>query len=611
MLVRLRAPELLGRGWLNTGEQSLTLAALRGKVIVLDFWTFCCVNCLHVLSELGPLEEKYPDSLVVIGVHSPKFDHEKDPAALAAAIDRYSVQHPVLDDPDLATWQQYAIRAWPTLVVIDPEGYIVAQMSGEGHGHTIERLVEELVATHEAKGTLHRGDGPFVPPATRPSTLQYPAKTISLTTGNLLVADAGHHSLAELSRDGETLVRRIGSGARGLTSGPPAVAEFNEPNGLCLLPSDVAKQVGYDVVVADTANHVLRGVRLVDGRVRTVAGTGKQWMQGDRFPDSSFADSPLSSPWDVAWLHEWGQVAIAMAGIHQIWSFDPLSSRLTVRAGTTNEGLVDGEVSSAWFAQPSGLAASADGNTLWLVDAETSSLRRLRNGVVHTEVGAGLFDFGMVDGAADEALLQHPLGVAVLPDASVAVADTYNGAIRRWDPVTGTLSTLAADLAEPSDVAAVGDHLLVTESTGHRLTRIRVPDDVLRVDPARGHTVRPVLEVASGPFEITVEFHPPPDQKLDERYGPATHLVISASPPELVREGGGSGSELSRQVVLADDVAEGVLHVSARAASCDTEGAEFPACHVHQQDWGVPVAVETGGSHVLSLVLSDTSGVTR
>ena len=150
--VRVRAPQLTGRGWLNTGGRDLELADLRGKIVLLDFWTFCCINCLHVIDELRAIEDKYADVLVVIGVHSPKFDHEKDPVALAAAVERYNVTHPVLDDPELTTWAQYAAKAWPTLAVVDPTGYLVASMAGEGHAEGLERLIDELVAKHDADG---------------------------------------------------------------------------------------------------------------------------------------------------------------------------------------------------------------------------------------------------------------------------------------------------------------------------------------------------------------------------------------------------------------------------------------------------------------------------
>ena len=588
---------------MNTGDRLLALSELRGRFVLLDFWTGCCINCLHVLDELRPLEQKYADSLVIIGVHSPKFPHEATPEAVLAAIERYGVEHPVLDDPELETWQQYAVRAWPTLVLIDPEGYVVAQHSGEGHAHAIDMLLEQMMGDYQARGTLHPDSSVYVAPPADDSTLRFPAKVVLLPNRNHLVADAGHHSLAEIAPDSDSLVRRIGSGERGYLSGTASTARFNEPNGLCLLPADIRETVGYDVIVADTVNHALRGVRLRDGRVRNLAGTGQQWMQGDPLPDHGFADTPMSSPWDVTWMPAWSEVAIAMAGNHQLWSYDPVAGRLTVRGGTTQEGLVDGDLPLAWFAQPSGMAAASDG-TLWFVDAETSSLRRVTNGVVHTEVGTGLFDFGYMDGPASDALMQHPLDCCVLADGSVAIADTYNGVVRRFDPRTRTLSTVIGDLAEPSGVLAMGQELLVVESAAHRVTRVRLPEDATVVRGPDMQSQRPTLSVRPGTVALEVEFTPPPGQKLDDRYGPATHIAVSSTPPDLLDEGDGSGDSLRRLLRLGSGATSGVLHVSARVASCDSADAEFPACHVHQQDWGVPVEVTSDGTNELTLPLA-------
>jgi thiol-disulfide isomerase/thioredoxin len=599
----VRAPELTGRTWLNTGGRDLSLAELRGKIVLLDFWTFACVNCLHVLDELRPLEAKYADVLVTLGVHSPKFVHEADPVALAAAVERYSVDHPVLDDPELTTWMHYAVRAWPTLVVVDPQGYVVAQLSGEGHAHSLDTLVAELVATHEAKGTLHRGVGPFVAPPPPDTQLRFPGKVLLLSGGTFLVSDTGHHSLVELAADGETVLRRIGSHSRGLVDGDSGAARFSEPQGLCLLPEEVRQRVGYDVVVADTVNHALRGVRLDDGTVTTVAGTGRQWMPGDPEPADSDPLVPLSSPWDVVWSPELHEVVVAMAGIHQLWSFDPVTPALSIWAGTRNEGLLDGPLRGAWFAQPSGVAISADG-VVWLADSETSALRFVRDDTVETVVGQGLFDFGHVDGPGAKALLQHPLGVAVLPDGSIAVADTYNGAVRRYDPATAEVSTLATGLAEPSDVVVVDGDLVVVESAAHRLTRLRLPSEALVVDGVAQRTLRPVTELAPGEVSLVVEFTAPAGQKLDDRYGPPTRLVVTATPPQLLRDGEGRGTDLTRRLVLDPHVGDGVLHVAATAASCDDDAAvEFPACHVHQQDWGVPIRLVEGAPTQLTLML--------
>ncbi|MFI7545614.1 NHL domain-containing thioredoxin family protein [Actinoplanes sp. NPDC049599] len=594
MTARVRAPELRGRGWLNTGGRSLTLADLRGKAAILDFWTFCCINCLHVLDELRPLEEKYGDALVVIGVHSPKFEHERDPAALAAAVERYGVHHPVLDDADMQMWQQYAAKAWPTLSVIDPEGYVVASMAGEGHAEGLMRLLDELIATHEAAGTLHRGDGPYVPPAAPDTLLRFPGKAIELPNGNLLVSDSARHSLVELTADGESLVRRFGTGERGRADGPAELASFNEPQGLCLLPTGTAD---YDVVVADTVNHLLRGLRLETGEVVTVAGTGRPWRTAADDGES------LSSPWDVAWFEE--QVVVAMAGIHQLWWFAPASGATGVYAGTTVESLRDGKLPDVWMAQPSGLSAAGD--RLWIADSETSALRWVEAGELHTAVGQGLFDFGHVDGPAAEALLQHPLGVGALPDGSVLIADTYNGAVRRFDPATGEVSTVDSGLAEPSDVLLTRDGaVLVVESGAHRLVRL-APGAVRTVAGERHRTERPPSSLAPGEVTLDVVFTPAPGQKLDTSFGPSTRLVVSASPPELLLEGEGTTTELSRRLVLNPAVPKGILQVVAQAATCDAE-VEHAACHLTRQDWGVPVLVEPGAPSRLPLILRGLDG---
>ncbi len=598
---RVRAPELTGKGgWLNTGGNDLTLSDLRGRIVILDFWTFCCVNCLHVLDELRELEERHRDSVVIIGVHSPKFVHEAEHQAVVDAVERYGVEHPVLDDPELATWKQYAVRAWPTLVVIDPEGYVVAQHAGEGHAHAIESLVEELIAEHGAKGTLRRGDGPYVPPEPAATDLRFPGKAVRLPGGTFLVSDTTRHQLVELAADGERVLRRIGSGERGL--GPDS---FNEPQGLALLPDG-------RVAVADTVNHAIRVLDPATGALETVAGTGRQWWQGS--PTSGPArEVDLSSPWDLAWWQD--RLWIAMAGVHQIWTYDPADGTVAVAAGTTNEGLVDGPAAEAWFAQPSGLAAGGD--RLWIADSETSAVRwieRAANGdpdapadghVVRTAVGTGLFDFGHRDGAAEQALLQHPLGVTALPDGSVAVADTYNHALRRYDPASGEVTTLATDLREPSAAVLADGDIVVVESARHRLTRLRLPEEAVRVESVAHRTQRAATDIAPGTLRLDVVFQAPAGQKLDTRYGPSTRLLVSATPPELLAEGAGAGTDLARDLVLADGVTEGVLHVSAMAASCDdAPDIEYPACHVHQQDWGVPVRITADGEARLGLVLA-------
>jgi thiol-disulfide isomerase/thioredoxin len=612
---RVRAPALRGRRWLGTGGRAVEREDLRGRIVLLDFWTAGCVNCLRVLDELRVLEERHGDALVVLGVHSPKFAHEAEPDAVDAAVRRYEVDHPVLDDADLTTWDAYAVRAWPTLVLVDPDGYVVAQVSGEGHGPELSALVDELVAEHGGalrRGSLFVGAAPEAPEAPeRASALRFPGKAAVLPGGNVLVSDSGQHRLVELEPDLATVHRTVGDGHRGLRDGPEERARFAEPLGLAVLPSSVAAAVGYDVVVADSGNHVLRGVRLANGVVSTVAGTGAQLRDraavGDRFPAGT---ARLSTPWDVAWWD--GRVVIAMAGCHQLWAFDPAAAAVWVIAGTGDEGLRDGAPDEAFFAQPSGLAVEADG-TLWVADAESSALRSVVaaaavGAAVSTAVGQGLFDFGLRDGPAvgspdqPPALLQHPLGVAVLPDGSVAIADTYNGAVRRYDPLTRKVTTLADGLREPTDVLVDSADLIVVESAAQRLVRLPLPSSVRAGVPAGPR--RAAAELAPGPVLLRVRFTPPAGQQLDDRFGDPTSLTV-AGLPEVLQDGAGTAPGLHRELRFGRS---GVVRVEAVAAACDHDGdageaSMFAACHRYREEWEIDVRVVADGATTLQVDL--------
>lgn len=661
---KIRASELVGETWFNTGGEEISLADLRGKIVILDFWTFCCVNCLHVLDELRPLEEKYHDVLVTVGVHSPKFDYEGETEAVAAAVERYDITHPVLNDPQLTTWQAYTARAWPTLVVVDPEGYIVAHLSGEGQVAGLFPFIESLVEEHEAKGTLHRGDGPYVAPEPIARDLKFPGKAIALGArgtrpGTFLVSDTGHHRLVEIESDLSTVVATIGGNGtgspisdhdaetnpalisvRGHADGGPEEALFNEPHGTVLLPENIAAQVGYDIVVADSVNHRLRGVNLATGHVTTIAGNGVQRLiDSERAKDGSTdeadsiqlgdfptapLDTSLSTPWDVTWSTRDEKVIIAMAGTHQIFDFDPVNNTLGIWAGTGLEGLQDGPASTAWFAQPSGLVEDAKG-LIWVADSETSAIRWMKPGnpdttddtarTVGSVIGEGLFDFGFRDGEPSQARLQHPLGITALPDGSVLIADTYNHAIRRYAPahqaadgttVSAEVSTVARDLLEPSDVLVETDEngiaqsIVVVETNAHQLVRLAVPEEFLTVDEGESRTQRPPTHIMAGNFPLTVAFSAPEGQKLDDRWGDPTQLKISSSPEELLLSGAGTETGLQRELVINPEITDGVLHITARAAACDgAPGEEIPlaaACHLYQQDWGIPVQIHTSAA---------------
>ena len=462
-----RAPDLDRVGtWLGTDRPLLLRGALKGRVVLLDFWTSGCVNCLHAFPVLRALEERFRGQpFQVVGIHSGKFDAEKEVSAVAEAMARHAIEHPVGTDSDLVVWDQYAIHGWPTSVLVDARGYAVAWFRGEPDLPTLTAWVQAALDDARARGVLAPGPAEFRRPAVRDTgPLAFPGKVLALRGGGLAVADSGHHRLLLLDGGGR-LVRTMGSGLEGFSDGPADTASFRAPQGM-------AERDGA-LYVADTGNHAVRRVDLGSWRVETVAGTGRR-AEGVVHPAADGRTTALRSPWDLAFLGD--TLWIAMAGSHQLWRLDVRTGALSAGAGSGREGLDDGPLAEATFAQPSGLAT--DGQVLYVADSEASAIRRVdpRAGTVRTLAGEGLFDFGLRDGALERARFQHPLGL-VLGDGVLWVSDTFNGAVRRVSLADAQVSTVAHGLAQPGGLTLAGGHLLVADTDHHRL---------VTVDPASG-----------------------------------------------------------------------------------------------------------------------------
>jgi len=480
---RVRAPELEGgRGWLNT-DKPLSIAGLRGKVVLLDFWTYGCVNCMHVIPDLKRLEEKYPNELVVIGVHSAKFENEKETENIRRIVLRYGLEHPVVNDADFRIWNAYAVRAWPTQVLIDPAGYVVGQVAGEGNYEVIDRAVGELVAEARKRGTLDTR--PLKLALERAKTgdlpLAFPGKVLADEKGDrLFVADSNHNRVVVTKLDG-TLLYTIGSGARGKQDGAFDAATFDGPQGLALDPSDNST-----LYVADTRNHLLRRVDLKAKTVETAAGTGAQ-LRDYSVRGGPALTTPLSSPWDLALAGR--TLYVAMAGPHQIWKLDLDTRQVSLYAGTGREARTDGkrlgefeDSDAATFAQPSGLAFGA--GVLYVSDAESNILRAVSGDEVRTLAGGDLFEFGDHDGEGDGVRLQHPLGLA-LDAGRLYIADTYNHKLKVLDPRTRRVSTFSGtgkagqadgarpEFYEPGGLSVAKGKLYVADTNNHA---VRVVD---------------------------------------------------------------------------------------------------------------------------------------
>jgi thiol-disulfide isomerase/thioredoxin len=469
----VNAPDFpAGLDWLNT-DQPLSLKDLRGKVVLLDFWTFCCINCRHVIPRLRRLERKYAGELVVIGVHSAKFPGEKETAAVEQAVRRLSVGHPVVNDRDRRVWREYAVSSWPTLMLIDPRGKLIGVHEGEFALEEMDAAVARLIAESDRKGRLDRRPLSFT--AARENDpdrpLCFPGKVLADAAGKrLFVADTGHHRVLELSLDGR-LRRAFGGKGPGFEDGDPESARFRGPQGLAL--------AGDWLYVADTDNHLVRRIDLANALVVTVAGTGEPAHGPHR--GGPAGEVPLSSPWDVVAHRD--RVYVAMAGLHQVWEVEPLD-RAMAWVGSGRENIVDGPADEAQFAQPSGLALDEAADTLFVADSESSGIRAvaLEGGYVHTVAGTGLFDFGDADGVGDAVRLQHPLGLA-FANGVLYVADSYNHKVKRCDPaarrVTGWLGSgepghrdgpaAQAQFSEPGGLSFADGKLYVADTNNHAI----------------------------------------------------------------------------------------------------------------------------------------------
>jgi DNA-binding beta-propeller fold protein YncE/thiol-disulfide isomerase/thioredoxin len=648
---RIACPELSGGlAWLNTAGP-LELKDLRGKFVVLDFWTYCCINCMHILPELKKAEAAYPRELVVIGVHSAKFENEEDSKNIAEAIQRYDIEHPVVNDARHAIWNRFGINSWPTVLLIDPEGNLVWGKNGEVEFKTLNQVIQQGLPYYRRKGVLDETPLRFDLEAhkARSTPLRYPGKILAdAAAGRLFIADSNHHRIAVASLGGE-LIATIGSGQLGADDGNFETASFNHPQGMAL--------AGDTLYVADTENHLLRKVDLKAKTVATIAGTGQQrrsylWpgMQADgerqakptragkRFVAHP-AGTAINSPWDLC-IHG-RDLFIAMAGPHQIWRMSLDEKELGPYAGNGREDIVDGpllptqpyEEGFASFAQPSGL--STDGKWLYVADSEGSSIRAVpfdASQEVKTILGtshlpqARLFTFGDVDGQGNKVRLQHCLGVAYV-DGKIYVADTYNNKIKVIDPKAKTCQTIAgsgkpgagdepAQFDEPAGISVADGRLYVADTNNHLIRVVDLKNDnrvsTLSIaglnppepreepssaDDSEGDTIDvplTTLKPDAGQIHLSVRLELPEGYKINPQ-APMAYRLATASKSGVVdrkRLGktvklGEPTAEFQVDVPLTADTGSDELKLSLTYYYCQEGGAGL--CKVGTVDWKVPV----------------------
>lgn len=441
---------------------------------------------MHILPAVSRLEEKYASELVAIGVHSGKFIAERVTTNIRAATRRLGVTHPVVNDRAFRTWRAYNVQAWPTVVLVGPDGKYIGQHSGEFAFEDFDALIGQMVQVYSQSGALDRTPLHFptdpAPPSDSP--LLFPGKVLADPAGNrLFISDTAHNRLlvAQVSGDGAsaTVTQTIGSGEAGLRDGTFAGAMLNHPEGMALQEKTL--------FIADTENHSIRAADLDAGTLKTVAGTGEQ---GYSHTGGAGTATALNSPWDLLEIDN--QLYIAMAGAHQLWRMELSTGVVSPFVGSGREDITDGPNLSAALAQPSGL--TTDEQLLFFADSESSAVRASEfspDGITQSLLGEGLFDFGDKDGKGKQARLQHCLGVAFYNDV-VYIADTYNNKIKALELSTKECITLLGagdptELWEPGGISvwASGNEarLYIADTNNHRVLQSKIGADAKLLPP--------------------------------------------------------------------------------------------------------------------------------
>jgi DNA-binding beta-propeller fold protein YncE len=620
-----------GVAWLNTGGP-ITLKELHGKIVILDFWTYCCINCHHVLPVLAKIEEKYKNEVVVIGVHTPKFTAEGDTNNIRAKVHEYGIKHPVINDRDQTIWQRFGVESWPTIVVIGPDGKPLAKQGGEVPFEALDEFISKTIRDHKAD--INETPVQFFPENEKPdnTSLLYPGKVLAdAASSRLFVSDTGHNRLVISDLFGKSPIV-VGNGQAAMVDGTFEKASFHRPQGLSLL--------GDTLYVADTENHAIRAVDLKARTVTTVAGKGRQATYEEIAESQGMQpglDSALSSPWDLAHVPGSSLLYVAMAGPHQIWKFDAKTNTIGRFAGTGRENIMDGPVASALFAQPSGLAT--DGTTLYVADSEVSALRAItldaKRQAVHTIVGEGLFEFGDADGVGSAVRLQHCLGVA-LADGHLYVADTYNNKIKVCDPKTRSVRTFAgtgkpggkdgpdesAQFYQPGGLSVADGKLYVADTNSQKIRVIDLATKVvsslpIEVSPPTPPARKPhflavtavqaeKIEAAPGKeltFDVTF---PVPDGYKVNAEGVINYLVETPGKTGVI-DFPASGAKLeppssrfSLKVPLsgAKDGETVDVKVSVMALIC-SEGSSL--CRPKSYVWTIPVTFKAGADSTIAI----------
>jgi len=539
--------------WLNT-TSPITQSQFTGKFTLLSFFRFSSIQSVHIIDDLKKLQQKYADQLIVVGVNSPRFPYEGTDTMLRESIQRYGITFPIINDATHQLWARFKISAWPTHILLAPDGTSIINRPGENLFDSIDSMMSSQIARWTSDRLLTPSRFQYSMTAPLRTDLVFPKKiSADSERGRIVISDTNHHRILIASPDGK-IISSIGTGSPGFSDGSFATAQFRSPAGT------VVK--GNRIYVCDEGNHAIREIDGFRKTVRTLAGTGSMGLF--TMQSGTGNSVQLNSPRDIAWYK--GKLIVAMSGWHQLWQIDPTTGYCVPFAGNQAETLFDGPPSTSSFSEPSGIFS--DSRSLFIADSGNNAIRQFTStpiNLIETLVGRGPIQFGDVDGSSSMARLQYPLGI-VGHKGKLYIADSYNHKIKVYDLNTGRLTTLAgsgipghrdapktaAQFSEPSGICQLENTLFVADSNNHVIRKIDIASaNVTTItltgvpaitEPSPSETslsaeptlVVPIQHISDGPVTVRFNFMLPNGYQLLPNQPPIIRLVTPGDSSRLL-----------------------------------------------------------------------------
>lgn len=458
--------------WLNV-LQPLKIDDLNGKITILHFWNASCIDCIDAINKLKDLNDRFPNSFAIIGVHIPVFENEKNLNIVKKAIIKYDINYPVINDKNHELLNKFKITKSPTFLIFNINGKLKQNFDGKNAEKNAIELATKLYFKNKFSLSNHQIPVVLEKDSSISNILSVPSKIIYVDKfafknriiPAIIIANSGQNSIIVTNLSGEIIVK-IGNGHRGFVDDDLINSRFYNPQSI----------VYHDkkIYVADTGNNSLRLIDLENNIVKTLLGNGSK---GDIFAKKKTVvmgnDTNLSLPNDLEFYPDKSMLAISNAGTNQILGYDIKNKNIIILAGNGEHDELDGVYPNNSLKQINDMAV--DGDKLYLIDGLTSSIRVLnRDGFLKT----------LYNGKSPSNItkLQNPRAI-IADETGIYISDSLNHAIKKFDynslQITKLFGGERGDkigdfttFDEPNGIFGIIDKFFIADSGNNRIIEV-------------------------------------------------------------------------------------------------------------------------------------------